>query len=298
MHNETPNNINSYRQIRRQKAAEQQQQKQSPHQQSSQQQYSQQQSNAASNNNNNTNNTLVQPGFGVPAFRPPSRHRPRRPPKTASGVTRRRNFKKKSTSRRNNKSRDTFGRSNLDREYRQRPSTAGGLGGKNFNAGDGLLQITAMFPDKASRDAVDPSIFNFSALPSKKLKNTSSEFGGGGGSNRRSRGGGGGGLTQNLGNGALQTSPRNGTGGNGIGSRPRMNRDQVGGTNNNARNSRGGNKSGGMQMNRGGYKPSAPGGVPSGTNGRSGGRNSNGRSSNGKRISPRTQRMNVRANAV
>lgn len=297
MPNETPNNINSYRQIRRQKAAEQQQQKQSPQQQSSQQQ-----SNAASNNNNtNTNNTLVQPGFGVPAFRPPSRHRPRRPPKTASGVTRRRNFKKNSTSRRNNKSRDTFGRSNLDREYRQRPSTAGGLGGKNFNAGDGLLQITAMFPDKASRDAVDPSIFNFSALPSKNLKNTSLGFGGGGGSNRRSRGGGGGGLTQNLGNGAMQTSPRNGTGGtggNGIGSRPRMNRDQVGGANNNARNSRGGNKSGGMQMSRVGYKPSAPGGVPGGTNGRSGGRNSNGRSSNGKRISPRTQRMNVRANAV
>ena len=55
-------------------------------------------------------------------------------------------------------------------EYRQRPSTAGGLGGGNLKAGSGILQITPMFPDKASRAAVGDSVFNFSALPSKNLE--------------------------------------------------------------------------------------------------------------------------------
>ena len=87
--------------------------------------------------------------FAAPVvLRPPSRHRPRRPPKTATGVSR------------SHKGRAANTKSNLDLAYRQRPSTAGGLGGGSFGKSS-LLQITPMFKDARSRAAMGDSVFNF-----------------------------------------------------------------------------------------------------------------------------------------
>jgi hypothetical protein len=92
--------------------------------------------------------------FAAPVvLRPPSRHRPRRPPKTATGVSRSRT-----------KARGSKGTGSLDLAYRQRPSTAGGLGGGNLKNGSKLLQITPMFKDATSRAAMGDSVFNFQKL--------------------------------------------------------------------------------------------------------------------------------------
>ena len=277
------NTNNAYRQKRQQR------------QKAAQEKRNQQQQGVSSGSARNKNKNFPQqmPMFPTPAFRPPSRHRPRRPPKTASGVTRRRRKKAGSSSK------DSFGR-NLDLEYRQRPSTAGGLGSKNFKSGSGLLQITPMFPDKASRAAVGDSVFNFSALPSKKVKsqqqqqNMNAGGGSGGNSPRRNRGGK---ETTNLGdNNGMQMNPRgqqDSGRGRGIQQQkkqsPRLSRGQIGGGGGSSGG--GGGNRGGMQMNvnaRGNFKPTAPGGGRGGRGGRGG----------QQKASPRMQRMQMQRNGM
>ncbi len=211
--------------------------------------------------------------FPTPKLRPPSRHRPRRPPKTASGVTRTRKPRKGQGLGLNGR--------NLDLEYRQRPSTAGGLGGKDFG-GNLMLQITPMFRDKASRAAVGDSVFNFEKLAEGDLQQAAT--GGGrrrGGRGAGGRGGAGGGARGNSGPGSLGQQRRKqaqrrqhagGSAGAGGGHSPRLSRGQVGqgmGRRMNQQQFGGGGGGGGGMM------PQAPGGTGGGRAG----------------VSPRQQRI-------
>ena len=198
--------------------------------------------------------------FAAPVvLRPPSRHRPRRPPKTATGVSRSR------------KGRSSRGTDNLDLAYRQRPSTAGGLGGSDFKAGSKLLQITPMFKDASSRAAMGDSVFNFQKLADADggLAKIAASNNARGRRRRKASGGSAGGA-----------SGRRGARGGGksmAGQSPRLSRGQIGQT--------------GMPqpmqqqgMGRGGMVPTVPG---SRNDRRGRGRSGGGRSG----VSPRMQRI-------